>query len=41
MKFEVEIKRTDACDVLVVGGGVAGFAAAVRPMYCPFAALWK
>ena len=29
MKFEVEIKRTDVCDVLVVGGGVAGFAAAV------------
>ncbi|MBQ9760463.1 MAG: FAD-dependent oxidoreductase [Clostridia bacterium] len=29
MKFEVEIKKTEFCDVLVVGGGVAGFAAAV------------
>lgn len=29
MKFEVEIKKTDVCDVLVVGGGVAGFAAAI------------
>lgn len=29
MKFEVEIKKVEVCDVLVVGGGVAGFAAAV------------
>ena len=29
MKFEVEIKKVNVCDVLVVGGGVAGFAAAV------------
>lgn len=29
MKFEAEIKLTDSCDVLVVGGGMAGFAAAV------------
>lgn len=30
MKFEVEIRRETECDVLVVGGGVAGFAAALR-----------
>ena len=30
MKFETEIKRELKCDVLVIGGGVAGFAAALR-----------
>ena len=29
MKFEAQIKKVDSCDVLVVGGGVAGFAAAI------------
>ena len=30
MKFEAEIKKEFDCDVLVVGGGVAGFGAALR-----------
>ena len=30
MKFETEIKKEYACDVLVIGGGVAGFGAALR-----------
>lgn len=29
MNFQAEIKQTYSCDVLVVGGGVAGFAAAI------------
>ena len=32
--MKVEIVKTLECDVLVVGGGVAGFGAAIGAAYC-------